>query len=205
VDDFPKRLSDENDIEKAHRQHLGWMETEAARARFAASPFIRTAWPAVLRAPTLAAFEYQQMIDDARGVRLRTVGPGERIRRLHAALEEGELSVLSAWWLGIDADQIAAMTRHLERGGPEDAHHFRLGARALSQRTFDVAAEHFAAVDSNDVDPTLLAYAELYARCRAGDGEAAAAFVRARSAERRGGAEDRAFLAWLSERLGCGV
>jgi hypothetical protein len=205
VDDFPKRLSDEADIEMAHRQHLGWMDTDAARARFAASPFIRAAWPAALRAPTLAAFEYQQMIDDARGVGLRAIGPGERVRRLHAALDEGELSALPTWWLGIDADQLDAMARHLERGGLEDAHRFRLAARALSNREFDLAAQHFARVRADDFDPKLVAYVELYARCRAGDREAAAEFVRARSAEARGNAEDRAFLAWLSDRLGCGV
>jgi spermidine synthase len=199
VDDFPKRLSDENKFRRMGWVHLGWMDVDASRERFERSSFIHAAWPEALRESTLEAFAFEKMIDAARRVH---GGPGisrlERMQFLHEALVSGDLYTLPIWLLEIDDNQLVAMAQHLARGGPVSAHRYRLAALALADRDFASAADHFGEVGGTRSDPKLVAYLRLYALCRAGDFDTAAALAREHFGATPPGADDRAYLEWLS-------
>jgi predicted membrane-bound spermidine synthase len=200
TDDFPKRLSDRVDFRTMAAQHEPWMDSEAARARFGRSDFIRRAWPEALRRRTLDYFAFQQMIDEARSVRGR--GPihrGERIRNIHTAITQGDLHSLPLWWLEIEENQLSAMDRHLARGGPEAAHSFRLGARALADRDFEGAARYFAGAGPEGGDAKLVWFLRLYALCMADRAAEAKDLARDRSSALRLDRGDREFLDWLAE------
>jgi hypothetical protein len=203
VDDFPKRLSDDIDFGRLARVHLAWMDVDASRDRFAASRFIRAAWPEALREATLGAFSFQKMIDRARRVRGgRKIHRLERIRNLHAALAGGDLHTLPIWWLEIDDSQLDAMARGLASGAPRRDHRYRLAALALADRDFAKAADHLGYVHGSGVDPKLVSYLRLYALCRAEELEAAAALAHERFGGTRLAEEDRAYLEWLSATVG---
>jgi predicted membrane-bound spermidine synthase len=203
VDDFPKRLSDDIHFGRKERVHLAWMDVDASRKRFSNSAFIRAAWPKAMRESTIEAFRFQKMIDDARGVRGgRKIPSGERVRKLHAALATGHLHTLPIWWLEIDDDQLDAMARGLASGAPPRAHRYRLAALALAERDFAKAADHLGYVHAPGVDPKFVGYLRLYALCRAGELEAAAALAHERFGSTRLADEDRAYLAWLSATVG---
>ncbi|MBW2666001.1 MAG: spermidine synthase [Deltaproteobacteria bacterium] len=203
VDDFPKRLSDDIDSGRLARVHLAWMDVDASRDRFAASRFIRAAWPEALREATLGAFNFQKLIDRARRVRGgRKIHRLERVRNLHAALASGDLHTLPIWWLEIDDNQLDAMARGLASGAPRRAHRYRLAAVALADRDFAKAADHLGDVHGSGVDPKLVSYLRLYALCRAEELEAAAALAHERFGGTRLAEEDRAYLEWLSATVG---
>ncbi|MBW2290210.1 MAG: hypothetical protein JRG90_20640, partial [Deltaproteobacteria bacterium] len=203
VDDFPKRLSDDIDSGRLARVHLAWMDVDASRDRFAASRFIRAAWPEALREATLGAFNFQKLIDRARRVRGgRKIHRLERVRNLHAALASGDLHTLPIWWLEIDDSQLDAMARGLASGAPRRAHRYRLAAVALADRDFAKAADHLGDVHGSGVDPKLVSYLRLYALCRAEELEAAAALAHERFGGTRLAEEDRAYLEWLSATVG---
>ena len=160
----------------------------------------------ITRESTLEAFTFQKMIDDARGVRGgRKIPNSERVRNLHKALESGHLHTLPIWWLEIDDGQLDAMARGLASGAPVSAHRYRLAALALADRDFATAADHFGYVRASGVDPKLVAYLRLYALCRAGELEAAAALAHERFGSTQLGDEDRAYLEWLSATVGFGA
>jgi len=203
VDDFPKRLNDRVDFQRMGTDHLPWMDAEAARDRFRRSAFIRRAWPEDLRRRTLAYFEYQGMLDAARGFRKADpVHRSERVQNLHAAITLGGLHTLPLWWLGIEENQLRAMDGHLANGGSEAAHPFRLGARALADRNFDGAAHHFERVRSGAYDPKLLLFLRLYALCMADRVPEAQALARDRLVATRLDRRDGEFLDWLTQTFG---
>jgi spermidine synthase len=200
TDDFPKRLDDRVDFPTMAAQHEPWMDSEAARERFGRSDFIRRAWPEALRRRTLDYFAYQQMIDEARSV--RGAGPihrADRIRNIHTAITDGDLRTLPLWWLEIEEHQLRVMDRHLARGGPEAAHSFRLGARALANREFGRAERYFAGVGPDGHDAKLVLFLRLYALCMADRAAEAEDLARDRLAALRLDRGDREFLDWLAE------
>jgi spermidine synthase len=203
TDDFPKRLTDAVDFGRMGADHLPWMDTDATRERFRSSEFIRRAWPEDMRRRTLSYFEYQRMIDEARGFsRHGPVHRGDRVRNLHIALTQGGFHTLPLWWLGVEENQLRAMDRHLASGGKEDAHPYRLAARALADGDFGRAADYFERVHFPAYDERLLVFLRLYALCmadRVGDAENLA---RDRLASTRLDRKDRAFLDWLTATFG---
>jgi len=203
TDDFPKRLDDAVDRGRMGSDHLSWMNTDATRERFRTSEFIRRAWPEDLRRRTLRYFEYQRMIDEARGFSQRgPVHRGDRVRNIHTALTQGGLHTLPLWWLGVEENQLRAMDRHLANGGTEDAHPFRLGARSLADRDFDRAAAYFELVRFRSYDETFLLFLRLYALCMADLVDDAEKLARDRLPSTRLDRKDRAFLDWLTATFG---
>jgi len=203
TDDFPKRLDDAVDLGRMGPEHLPWMDTDVTRERFRNSGFIRRAWPVGMRRRTLSYFEYQRMIDEARGFSRRgPVHRGDRVRNLHTALVQGGVHTLPLWWLGVEENQLRAMDRHLANGGGEDAHPYRLAARALADRHFDRAAAYLERVDIPEYDEKLIVFLRLYALCMADRVGEAETLARDRLASTRLDRKDRAFLDWLTATFG---
>jgi spermidine synthase len=206
VDDFPRRLVDGFPEPEDWFAYWDWMESAAARRRFAASAFIAASWPPDLRQRSLAYFEYQGMINDLVGARSQRIDPVARIERLHAVLTRTPLETLPLWLLEVDDDLLAASDRLLARGDPEALHLQALAGRAFARRDYERAATLLArlraqlASSGAGFASRFALHREALATCLAGHPEAARATVRSAPVWPPGAAVDQSVFAWLSPR-----
>jgi predicted membrane-bound spermidine synthase len=191
TDAWPKRLSDRPQRDAAG-SFLGWLDETAAAERFRRSAYIRKIWPAELRGPTLASFELQRTINEiGRG---QSIGWLRRLRDVHRLLSDPEFPELALWRLGITSDWVDA-ARSAQRADRPLAPHARvLGSRALVDGDFAGAARLFETARRPRPGEVGLLLLESYARCRAGDRDAASALL-AHHARRLEGFRDS--VAWL--------
>ena len=160
-------------------------DTEAAAARFEASPLIARLWPERLRAASRPYFEYQDVINAHMYGEL--LPRPNAIQEVHRVLTTSSLTAPVLWRLGSNADiqQVVASAAPDEASNP--LVHFHLGARLLSERRFAAAAASFkqAAELAEPAVPGSASTADnafalyIYALCMAGQTREAQELVRA--------------------------
>lgn len=149
VDDYPQRLVPSPSRPSLSDPHYATDQRAAgyfqkvidparAQALFASSPFIRRYWPDALRERSMAAFEYERILN-----RVFWEGgkPLRQIEDLHFLLTKTRLRTLPLWLLGSDEAKQRAAESSTDRSGAVE---YARGLRALTIRGYD-AAEGFLA------------------------------------------------------------
>jgi len=117
------------------------MEPRFVRQRFESSAFIRDRWPPELRQRTVEYFAPQAVLDD-----LCVWGHYNPIEALHGVLTLSSLRTLPLLLMGTDPI-VQRIAVPLYEAGARDADlEFEVGARALSERDYEGAAQHLALV-----------------------------------------------------------
>ena len=118
-----------------------WMEPQAVRQRFESSTFIRDLWPPALRRRSVDSFAPQAVLDD-----LCVWGRFNPIQALHGVLTLSSLHTLPLLLMGTEP-AVQRMAVSLYQTGARDADlEFEIGARAMSERDYQGAAQHLALV-----------------------------------------------------------
>jgi spermidine synthase len=197
VDDFPQRIAS-RPAEGAALVPLDlyrrWMDTAAARERFARSPFVARHWPAALRQRTFAYFEWQQQID-AGFLTLSFWDPPSMagLRELDSVLTRTPLRTLALWLMGTGVAEQAVVAAAAARNERMEE---SLGLGALAARDYSGAADAFARAPG-----AANLYRRAYALSLAGrTREAAALATELRAGPAR--PPDDAFWAWMGDRFG---
>lgn len=140
TDWWPLRLSPQLvDLAQVTPFYARMMDADAARERFAASAWVRERWPPSLRDPTLDAFAWQAILNEAQGV--GPDGPqGLSMEVLDRVLGGTDLEVLPLWILGVGVAEVEAAERAAARGESSPEIAFLLAARALSERRHEEAS-----------------------------------------------------------------
>lgn len=204
VDNFPKRIGSVFvDRREQEAVYAPWMDADATRERFAASEFIRRAWPEGLRERTIAYFDYQRIVEESilgRGIFSAPVDLGGRIAKLHLLLTKSGLRTLPLWQLNLWDDLLRAIDTLLAQGRSEDAFLPQMAGRALADRDFDLAADYCGRAQVRDPQSRPLLYLRLYALCVAGrldEAEDVAGRARRQVAQ-----DDPFYWQWMSETFG---
>jgi spermidine synthase len=199
TDDFPNRLTHRPaaDPNAERARFEAWMDPGAARERFAASRFVRDAWPPALRERTLRYFDYQRIVNRLTSGRRAPVDPRRQMEEVDRILRETELVTLVLWELGLTADQLRIVDAKLANGREPATFLPQLAVRALANRELPLAAESFRRMLLRDPrDRLALAY-RAYALARTGRGaDAQAELDRVRPPLPRSGPE-AAYWSWL--------
>ena len=142
-DDHPSRiLSLPPPTNPPEPYYRSWGDPRAARQRFASSAFIRGLWPPLLRQRTEDWFEVQAIVDDEYGERRLN-----SIQSLHAVLTRSLLRTLPILLAHSDLVIQGIAVRAYQDGKRGSGLEWEMGVRALSQRDYGAAAQHFALVD----------------------------------------------------------
>jgi len=121
--------------------YRSWMEPRFVRQRFEASAFIRDLWPPELRRRTEDYFAPQAVFDD-----LCAWGHYNPVEALHGVLTLSSLRTLPLLLMGTDPI-VQRIAVPLYEAGARDADlELEVGARALSERDYEGAAQHLALV-----------------------------------------------------------
>jgi len=180
VDDFPKRIEGpEPNLEQLEEMFVGWIETDRARERFLADPFIASVWPVALRDSTLPYFDSQRIINTLSfGLR-----PADR-SRIHDTIEiltQTDLVAPAMWLLGTNGDNQRIVDAAEGAMRDEPNLQFYLGAALVAQRQYEAALEPLALSERNPKNFTLATSVRILALCAVGRAEEA----RALAVERR--------------------
>jgi len=141
-DDHPGRMS----LRYPRDQHgdpiyRSWMQPGALRQHFESSAFIRDIWPRALSLRTALSFAPQAILDD-----LSVGGHFNPIEALHGVLTLSALHTLPLLLMGTEpAVQQIALPLY-ETGARDAGLEFEMGAHAMSERDYERAAQHLAAV-----------------------------------------------------------
>lgn len=183
VDNYPKRFipmfsglpNDRFEV------FLSWMDTGKARAAFKQSTVAHRLWPPALRQRTLDWFDVQGNIN--RGLTVRpnviigalfgTEPPLDEVTTLDDVLTRTQLRTLPMWLLGSSEQQQRIVDRRLREGQSDAAINYHLGIRAMVDRKYDAAAEHFRVAQERSPTDAKIAQRHIYALCLAGRTEAA--------------------------------
>jgi spermidine synthase len=202
TDDRPRRiLAETRHPDAVPPEYIAWLDTEAARERFATSGWIERLWPADLREASLPYFDYQAIANStAFAGSFTSLDAG--IGQLDRLLSETDLRSPVVWLLNSDADiqRAASQVR-----GPDAAHpavQHQLGVARLSERRYAEAATAFANAAGHPHDATRKQAFRLrvYALCQSGRCDEGAALARARYAE-SAPRELPPFWTWMSARF----
>jgi hypothetical protein len=141
-DDHPGRILPRHPpAENGDPIYRTWMDPAAVRERFRASAFIRDHLSPALRQRTMDQLPAQVMLDD-----LSVWGHLNRIVALHAVLTHSSLRTLPLLLMGSEpAVQRIALPAY-EAGARGTELELEVGARAMSERDYEAAAEHLARV-----------------------------------------------------------
>lgn len=138
-DAFPKRIVASG---PEHKKLFGsWFNADASARRFLRSPSLAGLWPPGLKDRTLTYFEWEVLLTNMGYYPWRS--PAPPFSELHRLVTATPLKTLVEWALESDRDWIRAaegadpLVRN--QPGPQAA----LGARALADRDYARAAEHF--------------------------------------------------------------
>lgn len=191
-DDHPRRL--ERNVAPDRSEARRWMDTRAARERFATSETVQRLWPPDLIQESLANFELQDLIN-ATAANDGSWSPA-RFEALHRVLTETSLETLPLWLLGSDPHIAAAARDAHHRGGRGAALDFERGLTALAGRDYGPAAARLRAAQGRAAPPGRLQLL-LYALAMSGQVDRARAVARNQGFPRaavRGDAVAAAFL-----------
>ena len=142
-DDHPNRiLSRPPSMSPEEAYYRSWGDAPAARQRFASSAFVRGLWPSQLRQRTEDYFEMEGILDDRHIWHRRNP-----IETLHAVLTRSSLRTLPQVLMGTEPILQRIALRAYGAGARGSQLEFQMGARALSERDYGAAAQHFALVD----------------------------------------------------------
>jgi predicted membrane-bound spermidine synthase len=141
-DDHPGRISmryprDEN----GDPTYRSWMQPAALRQHFESSAFVRDVWPPALRLRTADAFPPQALFDD-----LSVWGRFNKLESLRGVLTLSSLHTLPLLLMGTEPAVQRIAVPLYEAGARDAGLEFEMGARALSQREYEAAAQHLALV-----------------------------------------------------------
>jgi hypothetical protein len=182
------------------------MDVRDTEQRFAASNWVRDAWPAALRERTLGWFRWQGVINRLMADDSTVPTAREQIAELDALLDDTDLRTLPLWALGFTREQLAILERRhaagLER---EQDHQAELASRDLVARRFGVAARRYGQVLRGAPRDRQALTWRLYALARAGEREEADAELRRAAPWLALDGRDRGDLDWLRERYGVGA
>lgn len=200
TDNFPKRLSARLGAGSAVlERYRRTMDVAQTRRRFETSPYIRRLWPDALRVRTSEYFGAQQVLND---ISLPHVDPGVPFGALHPILEGSSLRIPILWALKSPVTMHQLVDEELAAGRAADATTaYHLGARALADRSYDAAAQHFAASYRAKAEPVVLLL-RIYALCLAGRSGDASTVVDEHLDFFRADPARRSALAWLGQVAG---
>jgi spermidine synthase len=202
VDDFPKRiLGPTPSRSRLAPLHQSWTDTDGARERFRASPFIAALWPEELREATLAFFDVQHIINAL------TFGlhPPERSRArdTHVILSETSLTAPALWLLGSNAD-LQRIVADAEGSGPADPNlRFHRGVGLVARRRYAESLDPLRRSERNPGNRRLAAAVRILALCEAGRVDAARSLASERWREM--GDSDRMRDYWAAMNEICGI
>jgi predicted membrane-bound spermidine synthase len=202
VDDFPKRiLGPTPSRSRLAPLHQSWTDTDSARERFRASPFIAALWPEELREATLAFFDAQHIINAL------TFGlhPPERSRArdTHVVLSETSLTAPALWLLGSDAD-LQRIVADAEGSGLADPNlRYHRGIGLVARRRYAESLDPLRRSERNPGNRRLAVAVRILALCEAGR----VAEARSLASERRRemGDSDRMRDFWAAMNEICGI
>ena len=197
TDVWPYRLSPE--IIPPHdtwNELRPWLDESLGRQLFEASPWIGARWPAALRTRTLEWFEIQSLMNEAPTL----VGGIPALASVQRALDRAGARTIVLWLLGSGEYEQRIVDRVRGRSGVDqpivDLH---LGARAMADRRYAAAAEHYSNVVRDRPQITQARLYQAYAHCLSQQTERARAVLR--DARRASEAQGDSW-AWLIERFG---
>jgi hypothetical protein len=178
VDGFPQRMSPEV-VLPAHTfgDLMNWLDEGRSRASFEASEWIRQTWPEELRTAAPSWFDHRARVRGWVFSADESLAPPERI---HNELEAQPPSSALPLWLMASNDRMQQLAaRAAAQGRSEPEIDFHLGARAIAERRFADAAEHFRRAGERDGDGRFAhaALYQAYALCLAGDRARASALL----------------------------
>jgi spermidine synthase len=145
VDDWPKRLSAPVAGSPSLTSYSDWMDPRRTRERFRSSAYVQQLWPPGLREATLAAFDYQRLINETAMVPVRRAGEPV-LEKLDRVLGETRLETLVLWLLGSDPVRRRIAERAAVRGDRDPRVLYERTASALARRDLEEAEEILAAV-----------------------------------------------------------
>jgi predicted membrane-bound spermidine synthase len=199
VDDFPKRLENAlPDPTQWHGMYSRWWNARAARERFRRSRFIRDAWPESLYEASIAAFTWQQMINDSFMDRWSV----RRLQQLHEVLTESSLRTLPLWLLGTTGDAIRAVGRVPEPPDPPSRLLQLRAYRALADRDPAVASRYLERASVGQPENPALLFVWLYSLCLEGRLERAEEVARGARDWLPDDGRDASYWEWLGDTFG---
>ncbi|MFN7983527.1 MAG: hypothetical protein U0Q11_16900 [Vicinamibacterales bacterium] len=203
TDDFPQRLrpvrgrpslSDPRyGVDPAVTQMFqATLDPQRARAAFAASPFIRSLWPASLIERTLPYFDVQAIIN-----RVYWEGgqPLRQIEDLDAVLSKTTLRTLPLWLLGSDDVKQRIAESSADRSGAVE---YARGLRAVSGRDYASAARFFEVAASRGLASATLRPLYAYALLKSGRVDDVRTLL---STVHPAGDDERHFWTWMTASL----
>lgn len=161
TDDRPKRIAPSEKFGWETPEYLSWLETDGARRRFEASPWIAAHWPAGFVPASLPYFGIQPVLNGE-----VAPDPNANLVTVDEILRHSELRTPVLWLLGSDAREQEIVDLRVAKDGYRPDYAYALGVRALAARDYRKAAERFAeaaALERGNIGPLLA-----YALCRAG-------------------------------------
>lgn len=140
VDAWPKRIAGrERDSPGSSPLYRSFTDAEAARARFAESPFIAERWPARYHKASLGWFRPQQLMNDHfTGVHEGTARSS--VLDIHWLLTETELRAPVMWLLRSDADALRIAGEGERPASPDQDYY--LGVGAMADRDYKKASPY---------------------------------------------------------------
>ena len=185
LDDYPNRLTPAFSPLRDDRSRffLPWMNIQKTRAAFGESAIVSRLWPPALRQRSLEWFAVQGTINHGLAVQpnvitnalFGTEPPLEDVNALDEVLTRTELRTLPMWLLGSSEQQQRIVDRRVREGRSDAVTDYHLGIRAMADRNYDAAAEHFRAVQEQRPTDVQVALRHIYALCLAGRTDAAQA------------------------------
>ena len=153
LDDYPKRLTPAFSALPDDRFAIfrRWMDVQKTRSGFGESAVVRRLWPPALRERSLEWFDVQGTINRGLSVSpnvitealFGTEPPLDDMNTLDHLLTRTELRTLPMWLLGSSEQHQRIIDRRLREGQSDAAIDYHLGIRAMADRNYDAAAEHF--------------------------------------------------------------
>jgi predicted membrane-bound spermidine synthase len=148
VDNFPQRiLSDSALGTGSSGLYRSLTDTEAAQARFTASPLIDNLWPASAIQATLPYFEFQRIVNEL--IDMSGHPFDKSIDDLHLVITQSMLTAPIMWFMGTSSDA----QRALESLSPDErevpVRQYHAAARLISERRFEEALELLHRAEGN--------------------------------------------------------
>jgi spermidine synthase len=203
TDNFPRRVlpdapaplfADPTNAE-ARKTFVSALDPDRARQAFQQSALIRRLWPQPLLNETLPMFDQRPLIN---AVMATAASPLRYIAQLDDLLTKTNLRLLPLWILGSNKVlQEVADSGNDGTGLVE----YELGARLLIARSYQGAANYFAAAERLGLQAAWLRPLRIYALCLAGQVEAA---ERLTPTVGEADQDSRHFWNWMEARFGLG-
>jgi spermidine synthase len=185
LDDYPNRLTPALSTlrDDRFRFFLPWMDVQKARAAFEESAIVSRLWPPALRQRSLEWFAVQGTINHGLAAQPNVITnalfgmapPLEDVNVLDRVLTRTTLRTLPMWLLGSSAQHQRIVDQRVREGRSDAAIDYHLGIRAMADRNYEAAAEHFRAAQEQRPADVQVALRHIYALCLAGRGDAAQA------------------------------